>query len=210
MSKVTDARIALAALRAGFPADEIGTAVAVAIAESDGNPLAIGVNPPHDGFPQTKDHGLWQLNSYWNPGLFTKYDWRDVDQNGKMAKAVWDDFVRADGEGWRGWATYNSSRYARYLKRGEAAYRSLHRYHLTRLLFCDHQAMRKTQLMHGQDVMALQRALGMLPKSWQDGYFGPNTERWVKDFQVKHGLAHDGVVGAQTAKALGWTYLGPR
>ena len=36
-----------------------------------------------------------------------------------------------------------------------------------------------------------------------DGSFGKATETAVKDFQTKHGLAADGVVGAKTWKALG-------
>lgn len=36
-----------------------------------------------------------------------------------------------------------------------------------------------------------------------DGNFGKATETAVKDFQIKHGLTADGVVGAKTWKALG-------
>ena len=36
-----------------------------------------------------------------------------------------------------------------------------------------------------------------------DGSFGKATENAVKDFQIKHGLTADGVVGAKTWKALG-------
>lgn len=35
-----------------------------------------------------------------------------------------------------------------------------------------------------------------------DGYFGPNTEYCVKDFQGRKGLAVDGVVGPATWAAL--------
>jgi hypothetical protein len=209
VAKVSDARIALAALRAGFPADEISTAVAVGIAESDGNPLAIGVNKPHDGFPRTEDHGVWQINSYWNPALFSKYDWRDVDQNAKMAKAVYDAFVRADGEGWRGWASFNGGRYAKYLARGEAAYRGLYRFTLTRYLMNHTGVKSKARLDHGQDVLALQRAIGMAHGD-QDGYFGPKTEQALKAFQKRRSLAEDGVAGPMVCKRLGWNWAGPR
>lgn len=36
-----------------------------------------------------------------------------------------------------------------------------------------------------------------------DGQFGPNTQAAVKQFQTDHGLTSDGIVGAETASALG-------
>lgn len=41
-----------------------------------------------------------------------------------------------------------------------------------------------------------------------DGIFGSKTRDAVKRFQQKNGLAVDGIVGAQTAKALGMTLTG--
>ena len=57
----------------------------------------------------------------------------------------------------------------------------------------------------GDDVSAVQKRL----KQWGyysgavDGIFGYATERAVKWFQEKNGLTVDGVVGAQTAAAMG-------
>lgn len=47
----------------------------------------------------------------------------------------------------------------------------------------------------GPDVVALQRALGVLEP---DGDFGPTTETWVKAFQAASDLTPDGVVGPKT------------
>lgn len=46
----------------------------------------------------------------------------------------------------------------------------------------------------GDDVRILQQALKLYP----DGVFGPLTEEAVKQFQAKHGLKADGVVGEKT------------
>ena len=46
----------------------------------------------------------------------------------------------------------------------------------------------------GADVIKLQQALGLNA----DGSFGPGTDKAVKDFQSKHGLTPDGVVGDST------------
>ena len=54
-------------------------------------------------------------------------------------------------------------------------------------------------LIHNDTVKSIQLAL----KLKADGYFGSDTDKAVKDFQSKHGLAVDGVVGTETAKLLG-------
>lgn len=50
----------------------------------------------------------------------------------------------------------------------------------------------------GEDVRAVQREVGASP----DGKFGSKTKQAVMDFQRKHGLVVDGVVGRQTALAM--------
>ncbi len=53
--------------------------------------------------------------------------------------------------------------------------------------------------MSGADVSILQAFFGLK----EDGRFGPDTLKTVIDFQNKHHLKPDGIVGADTWKALG-------
>lgn len=58
--------------------------------------------------------------------------------------------------------------------------------------------------MQGDDVRAIQKALAALGFSiGADGVFGTDTEKAVKEFQQKEGLAVDGIVGAGTRQKLG-------
>ena len=53
--------------------------------------------------------------------------------------------------------------------------------------------------MNGDDVTVVQKKTGAAP----DGEFGPVTQSHVVSFQSHHGLATDGIVGAQTAQRPG-------
>ncbi len=58
--------------------------------------------------------------------------------------------------------------------------------------------------MQGDDVRAVQKALAALGFSiGADGVFGADTDKAVKEFQQKEGLAVDGIVGAGTRQKLG-------
>ena len=57
--------------------------------------------------------------------------------------------------------------------------------------------------VEGDDVRKVQEAL--IKKGFSlkvDGFFGPNTEKAVKDFQAQEGLAADGIVGIGTLAEL--------
>jgi peptidoglycan hydrolase-like protein with peptidoglycan-binding domain len=53
--------------------------------------------------------------------------------------------------------------------------------------------------MQGDDVKVVQKKTGAAA----DGQYGPITESRVVNFQSHHSLVTDGIVGAQTARALG-------
>jgi len=55
--------------------------------------------------------------------------------------------------------------------------------------------------MRGEDVAALQRALGFLPDHI-DGIFGKQTDRAVRTFQEEAGMTVDGKVGPDTLNAI--------
>lgn len=58
-----------------------------------------------------------------------------------------------------------------------------------------------TPLMRGDDVLAVQAAVGV-PVAERDGIYGPDTERRVRAFQQARGLTVDGEVGPQTWAAI--------
>lgn len=62
-------------------------------------------------------------------------------------------------------------------------------------------------LMSGPDVRRLQKKLGFNVNG-ADGIFGKMTHEAVVQFQRKHGLLADGIVGKKTADALGWVWKG--
>jgi hypothetical protein len=79
--------IAALADGAGFPGVELHTAVAVAYAESNGKPAAVGKN--RNG---SKDSGLWQINSVHG---FSNL--KDPEVNAGAAFYVW------EKQGWSAW-----------------------------------------------------------------------------------------------------------
>lgn len=101
MASLSRAQIAAYARAAGFPEDQIATAVAVAMAESSGNPSARNASSAT---------GLFQILIKAHPDLAAKYDLTDPGQNAKAAYDVW----KAAGGKWSPWSTYNSGSYRRY------------------------------------------------------------------------------------------------
>ncbi len=106
-ANLTDSQVSVvaakAAIGAGFPADQLVTAVAVAGAESGWDPGATHVNS--NG---STDYGLWQVNSV-HADLLASGNWRDPQANARMAYSVW----RASG--WSAWTTFNSGAWQGYV-----------------------------------------------------------------------------------------------
>jgi len=105
------AGIAAAAKAGGFPDSEIPLAVAIALAESGGNPRAHNATPPDNSY------GLWQINMYGplgparraQYGLQSNEELFDPVKNARAAYAV------RRGQGWTAWSVYTNGRYKRYL-----------------------------------------------------------------------------------------------
>lgn len=96
--------VTAAATAAGFTGPDLTIAVAVALAESGGNPLAAHVNA--DG---STDLGLWQINDRAHAALIASGDWRDPATNAKWAYTIW------ESSGWGAWTTYRTGAYLRFL-----------------------------------------------------------------------------------------------
>ena len=85
-----------------WPPEERATAVAVALAESGGNPQARALTPWEDS------RGLWQINTLAHP----QYDAQalyDPLYNAQAAYALW------QAQGWQPWTAYTSGAYRRFL-----------------------------------------------------------------------------------------------
>jgi hypothetical protein len=113
MPKLSDQQIALLAYRAGARnkpgAQDLTLAVAIALAESDGDPSVTHKNSDSRG---TTDLGLWQINNYWHRDLLAKYNWSDPQANANM---MW--IIKTQRGGWGQWSTFNSGRFFQYMPR---------------------------------------------------------------------------------------------
>jgi len=109
MPILTDQQIAGLAVGAGFPPDQVATAVAIALAESSGNTEATNSNT--NG---TIDRGVWQINSIHTEA---QGDMFSPPANARAAKMIW----AAAGGRWTPWSTYNNGAYTRYMGRASIA-----------------------------------------------------------------------------------------
>ena len=105
--------IATVAQNAGFSGDDLITAVAVALAESSGNPNALGDIGIGQG-----SFGLWQINSKYHPefgpDFTTLYD---PQTNANAAYSVYS----AAGNSFTPWSTFKSGAYQSYVSTVAAA-----------------------------------------------------------------------------------------
>jgi hypothetical protein len=116
MTKISDAAIADYAVGAGFPKVAVPTAVAVALAESEGDPSATHLN---SDVHKSTDYGLWQINGYWWADILRRFSpWSDPAQNARMAVTVWKDSRWSFDP----WNTYKHGSHLKFMDRARAAY----------------------------------------------------------------------------------------
>ena len=108
-SRLSAAQIATAMRKAGWPESAIPIGVAIAFAESGGNPKAVN----HANRNGSSDYGLFQINTV-HGSLLKQGDWRDPVDNAKMALKVY----RDAGNKWTPWATYNHGSYKKFYRPG--------------------------------------------------------------------------------------------
>ncbi|HEX7304753.1 type VII secretion target [Lentzea sp.] len=122
MSKLSPEQIAQHARAAGFEGQGLTIAIAVALAESSGDPRAHNATPPDDSY------GLWQINMLgaMGPerrrqfGLDSNRDLFDPRVNAKAANAL-----SKDGRSWTPWSTYTNGAYRKYLDVARRAARGI-------------------------------------------------------------------------------------
>jgi hypothetical protein len=108
VATATDEQIAQAAAAAGFNGHDLEVSVAVALAESRGRTdvrNSIGAS------------GAWQILQSAHPELFRAYHWQNLDDNAKMAHAVW----AQAGRKWTPWVTYVNGAYLMFMPRAKRA-----------------------------------------------------------------------------------------
>jgi len=106
---VTVAQIAQYASLAGFTGADLLTAVAIALAESSGDPKAYNGEAAKGTAPGRGSYGLWQIYLTAHPE-YSPAQLLDPQQNALAAYAL---FRKAGG--FTDWATYNTGIYRAYL-----------------------------------------------------------------------------------------------
>lgn len=117
-TQLTDAQIAGAAKSAGFTGKALAIAVAIALAESSGNPSAHNRKPPDNSY------GLWQINMFGDMGparrkqfgLKSNEDLFNPNVNAKAAYAI-----SNGGKNFKAWSTYLFGNYLAYMPRANKA-----------------------------------------------------------------------------------------
>jgi hypothetical protein len=114
---LTPSQIKYFAQKQGFAGADLDIAVAVALAESGGNPTAHNATPPDNSY------GLWQINMLGNMGparrkqigISSNDELYDPNVNAKAAHLIF------KSQGWNGWSTYTHGQYKRHLSDAKAA-----------------------------------------------------------------------------------------
>lgn len=105
MTRLSRAEIANAMRKAGWPESAIPMGVAIALAESGGNPNAVN-RANRNG---STDYGLFQINTV-HGSLLASGSWNNPVDNARMALKVYQDA----GSKWTPWSVYNHGTYRRY------------------------------------------------------------------------------------------------
>lgn len=114
-NKLSASEIATVAQNAGFSGDDLVTAVAIALAESGGNPSAY--NPETAaGTPKGQgSYGLWQIYRKAHPE-FATWDLNDPQTNANAAFSVY-----SAAGGFSPWSTWNNGAYVAKLDDAQSA-----------------------------------------------------------------------------------------
>lgn len=100
------------AANAGFTGNDLATAVAVAYAESGGNPSAVNNKEPHGS-----SYGLWQIYLYAHPQYDPAQLVNDPQYNADAAYAIY----AAAGHSFIPWTTYTHGTYNTFMPQVLAA-----------------------------------------------------------------------------------------
>ncbi|SNQ48096.1 putative Transglycosylase family protein, peptidoglycan binding protein [Frankia canadensis] len=207
VSDVTIAQVAANAGLSGCSGVPLSTWVAVALAESGGNTFAHAT-------AGEDSRGLWQINMRAHAGWVGSRNLYDPATNAWAAKQV------CSSQGVRAWSTWTNGMYTRFTARGQAAASAVGGGAAIRTISYTAapvaaqvaapvaKAAGYPSLVSGlgyrDDVRRIQQKLADLGYPIQvDGQFGYQTNHMVRDYQLKHGLLVDGVVGPQTSASLG-------
>jgi peptidoglycan hydrolase-like protein with peptidoglycan-binding domain len=160
-------------------------------------------------------HGVWQLDDRWHtpPGGFAHFD-ANVPSQCAAAAAMLHGLLTITGGNVEGAAAiYNSGQPGELgTTHHDYGIDILERMQFLQRRFHDGSSVPQnvppwfhrdlglaSPFMKGDDVGVVQKKTGADP----DGVFGPVTQMHVVNFQSHHGLTADGIVGPQTARALG-------
>ena len=111
MGNLSPSEIAGYAQGAGFSGSDLVMAVSVALAESSGNPGAVGDTAITPG----GSIGLWQINLRWHPE-FNGQDLTDPQTNANAAYSIY----RAAGNSFSPWSTYGNGMASSQFSRASA------------------------------------------------------------------------------------------
>lgn len=114
MATLTDAQIASYAAGAGFKGTAQQIAIAVALAESGGNPNATNQNKA-GALVVSIDRGLWQINNVYHNEVSDQCAFSPPCAAGSAYR------ISNGGSNWTPWTTYNTGAYQRYMSRAQAA-----------------------------------------------------------------------------------------